>query len=173
MDERKVHGGRHPARTKKNPDSPRARLNCRVTTSTLNKRATMSDLIDHLDRAVQEVTKFFPIQSHPTSLLPELREFFFSTLPLEVVERLLPFYHDEELTARAPRRPSLVALLRCTWVYFSADLVARQTKRVREGLQRYVTRDSERVARERLQAERHSLTESSGPPSLGSQSDSA
>ena len=121
---------------------------------------------------VQEVTQFFPIQSHPTSLLSEVREFFLSTLPLEVVERLLPFYHDEVTTARAPRRPSLVALLRCTWAYFSADLLARQTKRVREGSQRYVTRDRERVTRERLQVERLSLTGSSGPPSLGSQSDS-
>ena len=137
----------------------------------LNKRATMSDLIEHLDRVVQEVTQFFPIQSHPTSLLSEVREFFLSTLPLEVVERLLPFYHDEVITARAPRRPSLVVLLRCTWAPFSADLLGRQTKRIREGLQRYVTRDNERITRERLQAGHPSLAGSSGPPSLGNQSD--
>ena len=132
----------------------------------------MPNLTEHLDRVVQEVTQFFPIRSHPTSLLPELREFFLSTLPLEVVERLLPFYHDEVITARAPRRPSLVALLRCTWAYFSADLLARQTKRVREGLQRYVTRDRERVTRERIKAEHYSPTLSSGPPSLDSESES-
>ena len=143
-----------------------------MSARTVNKRATMSDLTARLDRAVQEVTQFFPIQSHPTSLLPELREVFLSTLPLEVVERLLPFYHDEVITARAPRRPSLVALLRCTWASFSADLLARQTRRVREGLQRYVTRDNERITRERLQVGHPSCTGNSGPPSLCSQSDS-
>ena len=142
------------------------------TPRTLNKRATMPDLAEHLNRVVQEVTQFFPIQSHPTSLPPELRELFLSTFPPEVGERLLSFYHDRVITARAPRRPSLVALLRCTWASFGADLLARQTKRIRKGLQRYVIRDHERITRERLQAGHPHLAEASRPPSLGSQSDS-
>ena len=132
----------------------------------------MPDLAEHLNRVVQEVTQFFPIQSHPTSLPPELRELFLSTFPPEVGERLLSFYHDHVITARAARRPTLVALLRCTWVSFSVDLLARRTKQIRTGLRRYVKRDRERITRERWQAEHSDLLEASRPPSLTSQSDS-
>ena len=138
----------------------------------LNKRGTMPALEEQLSKGVQEVIQFFPIQSHPTFLPPELRELFLSTFPPEVGARLLSFYHDRVITARAPRRPSLVALLRCTWASLSADLLARQTKQIRKGLQRYVIRDHERITRERLQAGHPYLAEAFRPPSLGSQPDS-
>ena len=138
----------------------------------LNKRGTMPALGEQLSKGVQEVIQFFPIQSHPTFLPPELKELLLSTFPPEVVARLLSFYHDRVITARAPRRPALVALLRCTWVSFSADLLAQRTKQIRKGLQRYVIRDHERITRERLQAGHPYLAEASRPPSLGSQSDS-
>ena len=132
----------------------------------------MPALKEKLSEGVQEVVQFFPIQSHPTFLPPELRELLLSTFPPEVVARLLSFYHDHVITARAPRRPTLVALLRCTWFSFSADLLAQRTKQIRKGLQRYVIRDRERITRERWQAEHSYLSEASRPPSLASQSDS-
>ena len=132
----------------------------------------MPALKEQLSKGVQEVIQFFPIQSHPTFLPPELRELLLSIFPPEVVARLLSFYHDHVITARAPRRPTLVALLRCTWVPFSVDLLARRTKQIRTGLQRYVIRDRERITRERWQAEHSDLLEASRPPSLASQSDS-
>ena len=132
----------------------------------------MPALKEQLSKGVQEVIQFFPIQSHPTFLPPELRELLLSIFPPEVVARLLSFYHDHVITARAPRRPTLVALLRCTWVSFSVDLLARRTKQIRTGLQRYVIRDRERITRERWQAEHSDLSEASRPPSLASQSDS-
>ena len=138
----------------------------------LNKRGTMPALGEQLSKGVQEVIQFFPIQSHPTFLPPELRELLLSTFPPEVVTRLLSFYHDRVITARAPRRPALVALLRCTWASFSADLLAQRTKQIRKGLQRYVIRDRERITRERWQAGHSYLAEASRPPSLASQSDS-
>ena len=138
----------------------------------VNKRGTMPALGEQLSKGVQEVIQFFPIQSHPTFLPPELRELLLSIFPPEVVARLLSFYHDHVITARAPRRPTLVALLRCTWVSFSVDLLARRTKQIRTGLQRYVIRDRERITRERWQAEHSDLSEASSPPSLASQSDS-
>ena len=138
----------------------------------LIKQGTMPALKEKLSAGVQEVVQFFPIQSHPTFLTPELKELLLSIFPPEVVARLLSFYHDLVITARAPRRPTLVALLRCTWVSFSEDLLARRTKQIRTGLRRYVKRDWERITRERWQAEHSDLLEASRPPSLASQSDS-
>ena len=132
----------------------------------------MAALSEQLSKGVQEVTQFFPIHSHPTFLPPELRELLLSIFPPEVVARLLSFYHDQVITARAPRKPTLVALLRCTWASFSADLLVQRAKQIRKGLQRYVTRDRERITRERWQAGHSYLTEASRPPSLASQSDS-
>ena len=132
----------------------------------------MPALKEQLSKGVQEVIQFFPIQSHPTFLPPELRELLLSIFPPEVVARLFFFYHDHVITARAPRRPTLVALLRCTWVSFSVDLLARRTKQIRTGLRRYVKRDRERITRERWQAEHSALWGAPRPPSWTSQSDS-
>ena len=132
----------------------------------------MPALKEQLSKGVQEVIQFFPIQSHPTFLPPELRELLLSIFPPEVVARLLSFYHDLVITARAPRRPTLVALLRCTWVSFSEDLLARRTKYIRSGLRKYAKRDRERITRARWQAEHPDLLGASRPPSLTSQSDS-
>ena len=132
----------------------------------LNKRVILLDQLERLARVVQEVTQFFPIHSHPTPLLPELRDLFLTTFPLEVLERLLPFYHEPIITARAPRRPALVVFIRWTWACFSAELVVRQG--MRGEVQRYAIRDR----RERFRAGHYSPTVSSGPPSLGNQLES-
>ena len=138
----------------------------------LNKQGTMPALKEKLSAEVQEVVQLSPIQSHPTFLKPELKELLLSIFPPEVVARLLSSYHDLVITARAPRRPTLVALLRCTWVSFSEDLLARRTKHIRSGLRRYAERDRERTTRARWQAEQPALVGTSRPPSLTSQSDS-
>ena len=138
----------------------------------LNKQGTMPALKEKLSAGVQEVVQLSPIQSHPTFLTPELKELLLSIFPPEVVARLLSFYHDHVITARAARRPTLVALLRCTWVSFSVDRLARRTKHIRTGLRRYAKRDRERITRERWQAEHPDLLGASRPPSLTSQSDS-
>ena len=136
----------------------------------LIKQGTMPALKEKLSAEVQEVVQLSLTQSHPTFRKPELKELLLSIFPPEVVARLLSSYHDLVITARAPRRPTLVALLRCTWVSFSEDLLARRTKHIRSGLRKYAKRDRERITRARWQVEHPDLLGASRPPSLTSQS---
>ena len=126
----------------------------------------MPDQWLRLVRVVQEVSVFL-LYPHPTPLLPWVTNYFFTTFPTELVERLLPFYHDPLVTARAPRRPALVVWIRCTWACISAALLLRQLRKLRRELQRYAARDR----RERIRDGQYSPTISSGPPSLCSQAD--